>query len=731
MRRIRTSSGIRGGILIAGALFLASCGRGGSKTVTFPKAPVVLISVDTLRSDHLPFYGYKDVETPALSALRKDSILFERAYSNVPLTLPAHSSLLTGVAPSVHGVHDNLGYRLDPKVPTLAEILKKSGYQTGAAVSAVVLAGGTGMSRGFDLYEDSIEPSELHEALGRVQRPGDESEALLLKWIEGLPAGPFFAFLHLYEPHAPYEPKDPFKGRFSNPYDGEIATADAIVGRFLEGLKAKGLYDDSLVVFLSDHGESLGEHGEDEHGVFLYRASLQVPLLVKLPKSGGSTPFAGTSVAAPVQLTDVFATVGKVAAIPDFPVHEGTVSLVDLAAGGAAPERRLIAETFFPRIHFGWSELSSALDGTWHYIEAPRPELYEMSRDPGETANRLAEKPDPLRVLKNELARHPIRFDAPGEVNAEDAKKLASLGYLSTGAPTSGGALADPKDTVGTVRLLSEAVGRLQSGRPAESIAAFEKLLKENPRMFDVWELYSNALVGVGRFDDALAARRKMVELSPPTSTFGLLSVANLCLEIGKPEEARKHALLAKERGDAAADEVLARALLALNDTAGAETAARAASKSGKTRRRGLLILARIEALRGHSDKALALIDEAATAPSGAKNETVIGLHRLRGDVLARMDRMADAEKEFLEEIRLFPKNVDVRVELAVLYASQRRAPDVYKTLEALVTDIPSPEAYGKAAKTLAVVGDKAGAEAMRRRGVAFFSGEARPRPVS
>src|SRR5258706_3386543 len=256
-----------------------------------------------------------------------------------------------------------------------------------------------------------------------------------------------------------------------------------------------------------------------------------------------------------------------------------------------------------------------------------------MQKDPGETANRLAEKPDSLRVLKNELARHPIRFDAPGEVNAEDAKKLASLGYLSAGAATSGGALADPKDTVGTVRLLSEAVGRLQSGRPAESIAAFEKLLKENPRMFDVWELYSNALVGVGRFDDALAARRKMVELSPPTSTFGLLSVANLCLEIGKPEEARKHALLAKERGDAAADEVLARALLALNDVAGAEAAARAASKSGKTRRRGLLILARIEALRGHSDKALALIDEAATSASGTKDEAVIGLHRLRRGV--------------------------------------------------------------------------------------------------
>jgi choline-sulfatase len=732
MSRQRALSRFRLGILVAVAVALSGCGRGGaSPAVAFPKAPVVLISVDTLRSDHLPVYGYKDVETPAISAFRKDAILFERAYSNVPLTLPAHTSIFTGLSPTIHGVHDNLGYRLDPKLPTLAELLKASGYATGAAVSAVVLSGGSGISRGFDFYEDSVEPTELHEALSRVQRPGDESEALLLRWIDASGSGPFFAFLHLYEPHTPYEPKEPFKSRFASPYDGEIATADAIVGHFLSQLRSKGLYDKSLIVFLSDHGESLGEHGEDEHGVFLYRASLQVPLLVKLPGAGGPPAFAGSTVRTPVQLTDVFTTIGKTLELSNFPAHEGSVSLTDLANGATVSGRRLVAETFFPRIHFGWSELSSSLDGTWHYIEAPRPELYEMTSDPGELKNRLLEKPDALRSLKVELERHPVRFGAPGPVDSEDAKKLASLGYLSTGASSTGGAPADPKDTVGTVRLLADAVGRLQSGRAAESIVLFERLLKENPRMFDVWELYSSALVGVGRFDDALAARRKMVELSPPESTHALLSVANLCLEIGKPEEARKHALLAKERGDASADEVLARALLTLGDTAGAEAAARAASKSGKTRRRGLLILARIETLHGQPQKALALIDEAATDVSGKRMETAVGLHRLRGDVFARMDRPGEAEKEFLEEIRLFPRNVDVRVELAILYASQHRAPDVYRTLETLLTDVPTQEAYAKATKTLVVLGDKAGAEAMRRRGLSHFPGDARLKAAS
>ncbi len=732
MSRKRNLSRIHVGILVASAFAVCACRRGEApRAVAFPRAPVVLISVDTLRSDHLPVYGYKDVETPAISALRKDAILFEKAYSNVPLTLPAHASLLTGVSPTVHGVHDNLGYRLDPRQPTLPELLKLSGYATGAAVSAVVLSGVSGIARGFDFYEDSVEPTELHEALSRVQRSGDESEALLSKWIDASASGPFFAFLHLYEPHRPYEPTEPFKSRFASPYDGEIATADAIVGHFLAHLKSKGLYDKSLVIFLSDHGESLGEHGEDEHGVFLYRSSLQVPLLVKLPKGREAIPFAGSTVSAPVQLTDVFTTIGKALELPSFPAHEGALSLVDLADGGKAPDRRLIAETFFPRIHFGWSDLSSSLDGTWHYIQAPRPELYEMPSDPGELKNRLAEKPDALRSLKADLERHPVRFDAPGAVDPEDAKKLASLGYLSSGASSTGGALADPKDTVGTVRLLAEAVGRLQSGHAAESIAVFEKLLKENPRMFDVWELYSSALVGVGRFDEALAARRKMVELSPPQSTHALLSVANLCLEIGRAEEAKKHALLAKERGDPSADEVLARALLALGDTAGAETAARAASRSGKTRRRGLLVLARIESLRGQPQKALALIDEASTDASGKRMETAVGLHRLRGDVLARMDRPGEAEKEFLEEIRLFPRNVDVRVELAVLYASKNRAPDVYRTLEALVTEVPTLEAFAKATKTLAVLGDRAGAEAMRRRGLSHFPGDARLKTAS
>src|ERR1035437_4920831 len=199
-------------------LALNGCRKAREAPPTFPKAPVILISVDTLRSDHLPFYGYKGVETPALSALRADSVLFERAYAHVPLTLPSHVSLFTGLLPGGHGVHDNAGYRLKAEVPTLAELMKKGGYRTGGAVSAFVLSRTSGIARGFDFYEDGIEVGGINLAASLIQRPGAKTEALLSKWIDAQGDASLFAFLHLYEPHTPYEPADTYRSRYaSNP----------------------------------------------------------------------------------------------------------------------------------------------------------------------------------------------------------------------------------------------------------------------------------------------------------------------------------------------------------------------------------------------------------------------------------------------------------------------------------------------------------------------------------
>jgi choline-sulfatase len=695
-----------------------------SATTTFPGAPVILISIDTLRSDHLPFYGYGGVETPALSALREDSILFEKAYTHVPLTLPAHVSIFTGLLPAGHGVHDNLGYVVDPKVPTLAELLKKAGYATGGAVSSVVMSGASGVGRGFDFWDDDVVPTRAHQALNRVQRPGEETEASLEAWLERQKEGPFFAFLHLYEPHSPYEPKEPFRSRYANPYDGEIATADAIVGKFLDFLRAKGLYDRALIIFLSDHGEGLGDHGESEHGVFLYREVLQVPLLVKVPK--GAAPTHGT-VSAPVQLIDVFTTVAKSLGLPGFTAPPGTVSLLATVASPQNPGRQVFAETFFPRIHFGWSDLRSLLDGRFHYIEGPRPEFFDLAGDPAERANLIERKPAPFRAMRIEMEKLRTAFRAPGAVDPEAAKQLASLGYLSSGATAGNGLLDDPKDHIATVQLMKDALGHLMEGRLEKAVELTGQLLAENPRMLDIWELRALALVRLGRKDEALAALRKTVELAPSGSTHYVRLVANHCLDMGKVDDAIKHAELAKRLGNPAGDEILARALLAKGDLKGAEAAALASLRAPSNKNRGFLVLGRIEVRRSNLPRALEFTRKA-EAESAGHGLPPAGLHLLRGDIFARMSRHAEAEGEFREEIRIYPADFSAWDSLVVLLASENRPGDVRKTVGELIATVPGVESYLSAIRTLSVVGDTTGAAFWRAEGLKRFPEDSRLR---
>ncbi len=657
-------------------------------------------------------YGYTGVETPVLAAFRNEAILFEKAYSHVPLTLPSHASIFTGTLPAVHGLRDNLGYTMNRKVPTLAELLKRNGYATGGAISSVVLNAGSGIGRGFDFYEDTVEPTEPNQALSRVQRPGAETEALLSGWLEAQPPErPFFAFLHLYEPHTPYEPPEPYASRYrKQPYDGEIAWADELTGRFFDVLRRKGVWDRALVIVLSDHGEGLGEHGEDEHGIFLYRWALQVPLMVKLPKGDR----AGTTVGDPVQLSDVFTTVVKAVGLPDVTAPDGTVSLLDLAAGAPAPARTLYAETIFPRIHFGWSDLASLLDGRWHYVEAPKPELYDLEKDPSENANLAPDRPQPFRTLRIEMEKRRASFTAPAAVDPEEAKKLASLGYLSTGATAGTGPLPDPKDGILLVRDLKIGSGLFHSKRYEEAIAVFRRLLDQNPRMLDVWDLYSQCLQKLDRNEEALAALKKGIQLSPEGATHYFLAVANLCLTLGKLDEAQKHAEIARDRGDAAADDLLARVHLARKEWDAAEKSALAALKARPNKRLAYLILARVAIARNDLPKALELVDTAGALGEGKHLPAIEGLHFLRGDVLGRMERLAEAEPEFRLEIGLFPINLDAWSSLTALYASQGRLPDVRQTVKEMVTANPTPAAYALAEKTLRVVGDREGAAMLR-----------------
>ncbi|HYN40764.1 MAG TPA: sulfatase-like hydrolase/transferase [Thermoanaerobaculia bacterium] len=727
MRRRPVADASLAALLLLALLLLPACSRKAKEpvvTLVTPGAPVILIVVDTLRSDRLPFYGHVAGVTPALSALREDSVLFESAWSHVPLTLPAHASLFTGTLPGVHRVLDNGGYRLGTTLPTLAEVLKGQGYETGGAISSIVLSGATGISRGFDFWEDRIEPDAPGLAANRVLRPGEETAKLLTGWLGRTKGDRRFAFLHVYEPHAPYEPPEPFRSRFADPYDGEVAAADAAVGAFLDELKRRGIYEKSLIVFLSDHGEGLGDHGEEEHGVFLYREAIQVPLLLKLPstKAGERPPFAGSRVATPVQLVDVFPTIAKAVGVPGFVPAPGTLSLAGLAAGEPAPERRILAETFFPRIRFGWSELHSLVDGKWQYIEAPRPEFYDLGTDPGETKNLASEKPGPLRAMKVELEKRASAFVAPEAVDEEQAKKLASLGYL-TMTSAAGGVLPDPKDEIETLQLLKQGLGLAKAGRVSESTEVLKRLLDRNPRIVDAWEVYAQGLVRLGRKDEALAAIRKTVELSPPDRTNYVISVANLCLQVGRPDEAVKNADLAIARGDTGGHEVKARAYLAMGDLAKAESEARRSIETGDARKRSWLVLASVEAGRGNFQGALQITDDLKAKVGERGLGDLIGFHFLRGNLLGRLNRWEEAEAELLQETRQFPQNLNGWQTLALVYANRARVPEAKKVVAAMVEAVGSPAAYAAAVELMTRMGDASGAAGMRADAVRRFPG--------
>ncbi|HEY0158973.1 MAG TPA: sulfatase-like hydrolase/transferase, partial [Thermoanaerobaculia bacterium] len=500
--------------LILGLLLLLSCGQ--RESVSAP--PVIVVSIDTLRSDRLPAYGYRGIETPALDSFRRDAVLFERAYSHTPLTLPSHATILTGLLPAQHGARDNVGFRVNA-AQGLASELKARGYATAGAVSAYVLRAQTGISAGFDTWDDEIDRGARNASLGAVQRAGSETIRIAREWIGAHDAAPFFYFLHLYEPHAPYDAPEPFRSRAKNAYDAEVVHSDALLGDFFAFLRERGIYDRALIVVLSDHGEGLGDHGEDEHGIFLYREAIQVPLLVKLPGNAR----AGESVKTPVGLVDVA------------PMIRG--GSVDVQA------RPIYSETFYPRFHFGWSDLHSIVEGDEHYIDAPRAELYDLASDPAERTNLLAERRRSYARMRGLLAPLKQEAAAPSAIDPEEAEKLAALGYIGSAAPATG-PLPDAKDRTNTFRDLREAFRLYRAGDDAAALERFERILAGNPSMIDAWDVKSKLLFRMGRTDAAIEAGKEALRRSP-SSTHLALDLANALLLAGRTEEAEQHAELA------------------------------------------------------------------------------------------------------------------------------------------------------------------------------------------
>lgn len=687
-------------------LFAALCACNRGSGVQSKGAWVILISIDTLRADRLGAYGSKAGLTPNLDAFAQGAVVFEEAYSHVPLTLPAHASLFTSLLPSHHGVRDNLGYVLSGK-KTVADAFKARGYRTIGAVSSFVLRRGTGIAEGFDEYDDAI-ATRTDAALGHQQRDGALTAQALLDLVAGS-EGPVFAFLHLYEPHTPYEPPSRHAGHAS-PYDGEVAYADEIVGRFLESLRAAGRYDDTIIGITADHGEGLNDHGEEEHGILLYREALHVPLMIRLPNGREG----GRRVVTTVRQADIAQTLLDLAALPVLPGADGE-SLLPLMQGAGA-DRTAYAESFYGRLHMGWSELYAVTEGRNRYIRAPRPEFYDLSNDPLEKNNLIAQRGPLAARMDAWVVERSARgaFAQPGAVDAQTREKLQSLGYLGGSvatAPKPGETLPDPKDHIASWSVFEKGLGLRQAGKLDEAIRIFEGVLKENPRMSDGWETLAQTLFQAGRMAEARRAFDRVIAFDPGRSS-AHISIAKLERMAGRAETARQHAEIAAKQDPGGAYEFLAELELGLGRFAEAEAAAQKSVAADPSRPMSHYALGLAAVRRGDLVSAESRFRTAIERSASDSGQIFANLHASLADCLARMGREAEAEAEFRKEIEIVPASRPGRIGLTLLLRSEGRDEDARAVIGGLIEGNPTagPEDFEVVIRTLQGLGDAEGA---------------------
>jgi choline-sulfatase len=703
-------------ILAAGALLSCRSERAGP----YPSASVVLVSIDTLRADRLPLYGYAKGSTPHLDALGRESVVFEQAYSHCPLTLPAHASLFTGLLPPHHGVRDNQGFSLAGDKRTLATRFRAAGFDTGAAVSAYVIRASTGIAQGFDVYDDAFPVDASVEALAAQQRDGAQSVESLLRWIEARSGSKrFFAFLHLYEPHAPYAPPPAFQG-LPDPYDGEVAYADDLVGRLVTRLRERGLLDHTVLAVTSDHGEGLGDHGEQEHGFFLYREAVRVPFLLRLPGARRG----GLRLGGVVAQVDIPATLLDLAGVPVGSM-DGR-SLRPAIERGAIETRPVYAETFFPRYHFGWSELLAVTDDRYRYIRAPRPELYDAKADPSERADIAAQRADAARAMSAwiDQAVGPVEATTPSAVPADVAENLRALGYVGGGVRLAAGSgpLPDPKDKVGVYEAYRRAGGMHSRGEDAEAVRELRTVLADSPGMVDGWHLLGLSLFRMGRISEATAALEEVVRIEP-THAGAHLALARIQAGEGQPERAARHAELASATQPGEAFETMAELMLRKGNLTEAAAYAKRSLDADGTRVVSAFVLGEIARRQGRYEEAVTAYRRAVEAQRLRRGLVVRGVHAGLADGLARLGQEAEAEKEFLAEIETIPQTREGRTGLAILYRSQGRDAEARRVLEGVVTANPraGAEEYWAVVRTFATLGDAGAAREWAGRARARF----------
>jgi arylsulfatase A-like enzyme/Tfp pilus assembly protein PilF len=618
---------------------------------------VLLITLDTTRADRIGCYGHSPALTPTLDALAASGVLFERAYTPIPMTLPAHASLMTGLYPREHGLITNGRGRLDDQIPTLAEQLRNAGYDTAAFVGSFVLHSKFGLQRGFATYDDDLTDTDPTEHGLHRQRDGRQVVDAALAWLQQDRAQPFFGWVHLYDPHHPYDAHaGEFGDRFqAQPYDGELAYVDRQVSRLLDQLERQGLRDRTLIVIVGDHGESLGEHEEHEHGLTLYNGALHVPWIW----AGWGVTSSGRRVPQPVSLIDFRLTLLEVLGLSDAESTSGG-SLRPALAGEDIAAEACYAATDEPLLAQGWSPLRSLTTERWKYIRSPEPELYDLTNDPQELHNLAADRAEEVRDWDDQLVAleetMTVRTAADVELSSKERQALASLGYL-------GGATPAPQPT--------------PAGEPLPDV---KRMLPFYNRVVAAYQLLVDG--------DAAGAETRLRELcnERPGERRSRLSLASVLQEERKFSESREvlEDILRQDSDDA-------EALFQLGTVSWSqERYAEAAEEFRKSlviepgAARGLFSLARALHRLGKPEEAEHLFREAIDEDPGFLNARLY-----LGTLLAGQRRTAEAEFQFREAVKQAPRSVEAHFKLAMLLTEQNRPDEAGRHLAQTVKLAP------------------------------------------
>lgn len=656
-------------------LFWVVCLSGSALagTVKLPPPNIILITLDTTRADRMGFMGSQRGLTPALDALAWQSVVFTHAYSQVPLTTASHATILTGTYPQFHQVND-FGVALAPELPYAPDILHARGYHTAAFIGSLVLDPTARSAPGFDRGVDTFDAGFHRRRAGEnryqaIERRGGDVVAHALAWLSQHPRGPFFVWVHLYDAHDPYDPPEPYKTRYASaPYDGEIAYADSAVAKLLNYLRLHKQYENSLIAVMSDHGEALGEHGEETHGIFLYDETIHVPLLFKLPAERS----AGKRIESRTQLVDVLPTILQGVDVPVPPQVQGRSLLAlmkpPVASAGTEPRATAVdlpaySESDYPHRTFGWSATRALRTGKYLFVEAPRRELYDQTADPKATHDLSSTSTAVATTLATQLEAFRQKTSSSKEApkanfDPELQEKLSALGYVASdnsAAPMPGikETGADPKDKVEIVNLLHAAEIDKEEMRFREAIPLLEQVIAKEPSLPIAYLQLGTAYTAVGDYEKAVPVLRKAAELRPDL-TVPRYQLGSALFERGDFAGAATEleTALAHMPEWAEARFLLATTYARLDRMPDAIREYQRVIEARPNHYGAHLLLGRAQALTGDPGSALPNLTKAAQIQPKSPEP-----HRFLADAYTQLGRESDAQRERAEAERLRANN--------------------------------------------------------------------------